>query len=255
MLYRIAIPGVLIFNKAYAIVGPLYLAVRVAVSSPVTGQDSLLVDSTNLKAIPWSLLFGSFIPSAAMYLPGFELRNGNTKHMIAGWYQQYNLYIAAFHLLFVAFLRADGNGVSSPAETLENTVPIYHLAFLMATGSFWTPILASALASTAPSFLGGKTSAQLQLHRTLIPPSPWSTIKSSTIYEGGTWLLLWEGLVGNAAMMIWATTLYYQARETTGTLEPLTALLYRCGGYAILGGNVGVATGLLWERDVLILGS
>jgi hypothetical protein len=80
-------------------------------------------------------------------------------------------------------------------------------------------------------------------------------VRCADIYEGGIWLLDWDALVGGSAVVVWAVTLYLQARETAGASEPISALLYRCAGYAMLGGNMGIATGLLWERDGLVLGN
>lgn len=247
-------PGIIIFNQSHAIFTPLYLAIRLLVASSSITPESLFVRRTDLAVIPWSFGLGYVLPLTAMALPGISVRGINTKHTLASWYQQWNLYIYGCHLALVAWNSSGDTAVKDESTSMLTSVrPVYILTLVMAAAAFWTPILVSSFATLIPEALGRGRSSQLRFSKVLLPPSPWRKIKCADIFQGGNWLIQWDGLIGGLGTSIWATALYIEARASISPHENLSSLLWRVLGYALLGGNMGVAAGMLWERDTLVL--
>lgn len=256
---RITIPGIFIFNQSHAVFTSLYLAIRLIVAAPATTPRGLMADSAHLSAIPWSFILGYLVPIFLMAMPGFPLSNFNTKHIIASMYQQWNLYISLLHVLLVTCWTHTGTmdrpRDESTKPLLSIVRPVYLLAFAMAVAWIWIPIFLSFVVRALRKIRKAPASSyeNLQLASFFIPPSPWSNSKCNNAFEGGKWLLQWDGIVGGLSTAVWAIALYAEARSAVEPREELGPLFTRLMWYMILGGPVGVATGALWERDALML--
>lgn len=256
---RIAIPGLFIFNQSHAVFTSLYLAIRLLVAVPATTEESLMIDAIDVHAIPWSFLLGYILPISLMALPGVSIYNVNTQHMLASFYQQWHLYISMAHILLVTLWTHTGTMSRLEDEyfktSLSTVRPIYALAFTMAVISVWVPILASFAIRALQRIRKAHPSSHknLQLSSIFIPPSPWSNVKCKNAFEGGKWLLQWDGIVGGLSTAVWAIALYAEARSAAEPQEALGSFYMRLMWYMVLGGPIGVATGALWERDTLVL--
>lgn len=256
---RVTIPGLFIYNQSHAVFTSLYLAIRLAVAAPPTTRESLMVDAIHLRAIPWSFLLGNILPLFIMAMPGLYVSGFNTKHVVASLYQQWNLYISLFHVLLVTWWNqneATMNMGDEGAETLlSNVRPVYIFAFAMSMASVWIPVFLSCAVRVLQKIRKAPKSSSngLTLASIFIPPSPWSELKCKDAFEGGKWLLQWDGIIGGLSTAIWAIALYAEARSVIQPHEGLGSLCMRLMWYMILGGPMGVATGVLWERDTIVL--
>lgn len=256
---RITIPGIFIYNQSHAVFTSLYLAIRLAVAAPPTTRASLVIDSVHLHAIPWSFILGNILPLFIMAMPGLYVSGFNTKHIVASLYQQWNLYITLLHVLLVALWDHNESRINMGNEgadtLLPNVRPVYILAFVMSIASVWIPISLSCAVRALQKIRKPSTSSQnsLTLTSLFIPPSPWSKLKCRNAFEGGKWLLQWDGIIGGLSTAVWAIALYAEAHSMVEPQEGLGSLCMRLMWYMILGGPMGVATGVLWERDILVL--
>lgn len=256
---RITIPGILIYNQSHAVFTSLYLAIRLAVAAPATTRKSLVIDTGHLEAITWSFLLGNILPLFVMAMPGLCVFKFNTKHIVASLYQQWNLYISFLHFLLVTWWGHNTATIVTPVDryskpSWSSLRSVYDFAFTMAVASVWIPILVSIGVRTLQKIRETPTPQHrnLQLRSLFIPPSPWSGVKCKDAFEGGKWLLQWDGIIGGFSTAIWAITLYSQARNTADSPEELGSFCMKLMRYMILGGPIGVATGVLWERDMLV---
>ncbi|KAK4617737.1 Terpene cyclase [Fulvia fulva] len=247
------IPGILIFNQSNAVFTPLYLAARLAVASPSISAPSLLVSPLDLDLIPWSFLLAYVIPLVAMAMPCLLIKGFNTKHVIASWYQQWNVYIALIHTLLAWTWIASGYDQNSSDATMEDFLgrlrPVYTFTMVFAGASLWIPVIISALAM----FSGRRSQQRLDIKHIFVPPSPWSKVKCRSAFEGGKWLLQWDGIIGSSASAVWALSLFNESRAMLAPDLPLKTILEKIALYLVMGGPMAVATGFLWERDALVL--
>lgn len=256
---RITIPGIIIFNHSHAVCCSLYLAIRLVVAAPATTQESLMVGTSDLRAIPWSVALGYLLPLFMISMPGLSVLNLNTKHVVAAWYQQWNVYIQVCHLLLMTSWthtgKLDKPAHKGPETLLSNLRPVYALLFAMTVVSVWVPIFISFAIRTSRKIR--KTPAlnqeKLEVASLLLPPSPWSKVQCKDGPEGGKWLLQLDGIVGGLSSAVWAIALYAEAYSVIQPQEGFRSFCMRLMLYMILGGPIGVATGALWERDVLVL--
>lgn len=249
---RITVPGILIFNQSNAVFTPLYLAIRLAFASPSFSPDALMISSTDLRAIPWSFLLGYVVPLLAMAVPSISTKRINTKHVIASWYQQWNLYISLAHTALVllwTYREVPHTGFTKNEELLNSLRPVYLFTMAFAAASLWVPVIASALAR----IFGTQNSQKLSIKSTFFPPSPWSKAKCVSVFEGGKWLLQWDGIIGSMGSAVWALASFTNTRALLAPELPLKAIVGKTVSYMVLGGPMAVATGFLWERDALVL--
>lgn len=253
---RITIPGLLIFNQSNAVFTPLYLAVRLAFAAPSHEAKSLTIGTADIQAIPLSFICAYVLPLGAMAMAGTVIRGFNTKHIIASFYQQWNLFISLAHFAFVWYSReAQKSDNLQPSQTLRGPEllielqPVYKLAMLLAAASLWGPIIVSAGAR----ILGGARREMLSLHSVFVPPLPWTGVQCRSIFEGGKWLLQWDGIIGSLGSAVWAIALYDDVRANLTPLQSSASFSWTIIRYFVIGGTMGVAVGMLWERDALVL--
>ena len=242
----------MIFNQSNAVFTPLYLAIRLAFASPSSTPNALMISSTDLRAIPWSFLLGYVVPLFAMAVPSISTKRVDTKHVIASWYQQWNLYISLAHTALVWLWRYRGVPQTGPMknEELSSSLrPVYLFTMAFAAASLWVPVIVSALARN----LGTQDSQRLSIKGSFFPASPWSKAKCVSVFEGGKWLLQWDGIIGSMGSAVWALALFGNTRALLAPELPLKAIVGKMVSYVVLGGPMAVATGFLWERDALVL--
>ncbi|KAF2207332.1 hypothetical protein CERZMDRAFT_51358 [Cercospora zeae-maydis SCOH1-5] len=251
----ITIPGILIFNQSNAVFTPLYLAIRLAVASRSSDTTGLEIHTEDVQAIRLSFFWGYILPLTAMAMPGLLVKRFNTKHIIASWYQQWNLFISLIHFGLVWWWRSSPSDTPkqdahapTDIELLHSLRPLYQLTMLFAAGSLWVPILISISALIS----GSSRRRRLGLRSIFVPPSPWSKIQCSDTFEGGKWLLQWDGIIGSIGSAVWALALFNDARVTWAPEQSLMSWWWTAMRYLALGGPIAVATGFLWERDALV---
>ena len=249
---RLAIPGILIFNHSHAVCTPLYLAFRLALATPSTPGD-LAIRSKDLEVLPWSFAIGYVLPLTLMALPNTP---AIFKHTIAGWYQQWHLYVSAVHFALIAIwpnspLADASTDLVEVWSVLDQT---YECVLYLAAAGHWGPIAFSLLAKFQPKQFDPGTAKIASLRRVLVPPSPFGELRSETMADGGKWLLQWDGIVGTLGTIVWAMSLF--RASTQGVLRPeiMDPLLKKLAEYFVVAGPMGIAIGLFRERDKMVMG-
>jgi len=220
----------------------------------VPTPDGLFIDPAHAHAFLWAFVIGYCVPILLISLPGITIHGVNTKHTLAGWYQQWNLYISSCHHVYAVCWRASNPQPIQPSveETLKSLERIYGFVFAMAAVTHWAPILVS-LAEMLRSAMAGKTASRfLQPRDVLLPASPFSDRKAESASEGGRWLIQWDVVTGTTATILWAAGLYFDACRALSLPAPYGKMAYRTMWWGALGGPMGVPVAYLWSRDELV---
>lgn len=253
---RISIPGVIIFNYSHAIFTPLYLAFRL-LCTPAPSAPGLSIDPPHLNTFAGSFLLAYCAPIVALSLPGVTIGGVDTKHALAGVYQQWNLYISMCQWLLITVTRP--GGYAQTIETYEGQLgplrAIYWMILLMAGIAFWIPVTL-ALSERVRCPLGLQGTRLLRRPReVLMAPSPFGGRLAKDASEGGRWLIQWDTITGTVATAVWAAALYWEAMQEAGGSK--AASLWAGGGrvlwLVLLGGPMGLPVVLLWQRDEMML--
>lgn len=221
-------------------------------ATPSTPEE-LAIRSTDLEVLPWSFAIGYILPLTLLAWPN---TSAIFKHTTAGWYQQWHLYMSAVHFGLLAIWPS-----SPPANASRELVEVWSvldqtyesLLYLAAAGN-WGPIALALLAKIQPKQFGPSTAKIASLPAVLIPASPFGKVRSETMADGGKWLLQWDNIVGTLGTLVWTISLF--GASTQGVLRPemVYPLLKRLAEYFVMAGPMGVAIGLLRERDKVVLG-
>jgi hypothetical protein len=234
---------------------PVYLALHLLTSPTAVAptREDILVDAVDLIALPASFVVGYIIPIVLIALPAPSAVTIIFKQTVMAWYQQWNLFISLPRFIFAYLLRRLYPASGFPTyRTL--ICYVYIFAFVLAAIPHWTVMVLSCTASLWPGLFADGISNLLRPSNMLIPKSPWSGVKDVSLSEGFRWVIQWDYLIGTAAMLAWAATMYVRARkEHTGHGSPALDILMKIIMYSLLGGPGGAAVGLLWERDKIVL--
>lgn len=234
---------------------PLYLALHLLTSPTAVAptREGILVDPIDLIALPASFVIGYIVPIILIALPAPSVVTTIFKHTAMAWYQQWNLFISVSHFIFACALRR-----WYPASKFPSYRTLicygYIFAFALTAIPHWTVMVLSCTASLWPSLFVNDISDLLRPSNMLIPKSPWSGVTDVSLSEGFRWVIQWDYLIGTAAMLAWAATMYARARKLH-TRHGYSALgiLMTIIIYSLLGGPMGAAVGLMWERDKIVL--
>ena len=191
-------------------------------------------------------------------MPGVTARDINSKHALAGIYQQWNLYISLCQFLLITMLGLGGDAApsgESPESRLVSLKHIYTLIIIIAGVTFWIPV-AVALAEGIRRALGLQ-----QIHPLVrpwdvfFPPSPFGGKTAKNASEGGRWLIQWDTFTGTAATVVWAAALHLQARMSVEESASLLDMQKGVFWPTLLGGPMGLPAAWLWQRDEMMLRS
>lgn len=215
---------------------------------PSVSEEGLLItDASYLRVFPWTILLGYVLPFIIMILPSRRIGNIDTKHTMAGWYQQYNLYISLVQWLLVAMWPGD-EAVIAPQKLPTFLESAYGAVFVLAgLTTYWLPIL---ICCWATLWSGNR---RLSFASVWVPFSPFRDMQMSTVWQGAKCLLQWDGIVGTAATIVWAATLYFEARRLVIEPEPVDSVMQKLAISALLGGPMAIPIRLLYERDIMVL--
>ena len=254
------IPGLIIFNHSHAVATPFYLALNLLLAASITATtpDDLSIAPQHLAAIPPSFVLGYIVPIILLALPAPRIVTLTFKHTLAGWYQQWSLFIAFFHCGYV-YLIADKTQSSprldqSASAYLSSLRVVYRLAFMMASIPHWTVCVISFTAWLCPSIFNEKKVECLKPVNVLVPTLPFTQRKVRDMAQGFLWLIQWDYILGMLGMIVWTMVLHSNARDVYGVDDSWSYMLLRFLAYTFLGGPAALPVMILWERDEWVFG-
>lgn len=236
---------------------PLWLAVHL-LTSPSAAKPTaadISIEPIHLLALPASFIVGFVLPLAPVVLP-VSLVSLQVKQTAMGWYQQWPLWIAVPHYMLVALLRLCSIPLKldSPETRLLLYRNVYIFAFAFAVFTH-LPVMSLSFAAFAwPSLFNYEYAHLLQPKHLLIPTSPFLDTKARNLAEGMLWLIQWDYFSGYVAPAVWAIFLRRKVKETLNKSDSLGYCLIRALIYLLMAGPIGIAIGMVWERDEILLG-
>ena len=93
----------------------------------------------------------------------------------------------------------------------------------------------------------------LQPIHLLVPMNPFSEVKAADLAQGMFWLIQWDYFSGYLAPVVWATFMYRRADAMLKRKSFWGYFLKRAPFYFLIAGPIGVAVGMVWERDEMLL--
>jgi hypothetical protein len=255
MLYSISVWGIFQFNHSNALITPLWLAVHL-LTSPSAAKPTaadISIEPIHLLALPASFIIGFVLPLVPVVLP-FSLVSLEVKQTAMGWYQQWPLWIAVPHYTLVALLRLCSlpSKLDSPKTRILLYRSVYIFAFAFAVFTH-LPVMSLSFAAFAwPSLFNYEYAHLLQPKHLLIPTSPFLDTKAKNLAEGMLWLIQWDYFSGYLAPAVWAIFLRRRVGETPNKSD-MGYCLIRALLYLLMAGPIGIAIGMVWERDEILL--
>ena len=212
------------------------------------------IDPIHLLALPASFIIGFVIPLIPVMLP-FSIIGAEAKQTAMGWYQQWPLWIAVAHYTLVVLLRATSASSNFISQKNEQIIYrcVYTFAFAFAVLTHLPVMVVSFTASVWPALFKDEYIHLLQPKHLLVPTNPFSDTKVTDLAEGMFWLIQWDYFSGYLAPAFWAFSLYRIADATRSQSGSLRHSLIRAALYCLMAGPVGIAVGMIWERDEMML--
>ncbi|KAJ5533128.1 hypothetical protein N7494_009680 [Penicillium frequentans] len=243
--------GVMAQLKTFALWGPLYCGLHLATSITATKPtvQNIRIPRIIRFAIPIAYAIGYVIPSILMVLPAPNVISTDQKQIFIAVWQAWAISVGimttmAFYLL----------GPWIRDDTSTDHRGVYAFAFVYAAVAHlisWTISLATVV---APALFHDRYVQALHPSNVFLLPSPWNTaaFPVEDVSVAAHHFLRWDCLIGSACMQIWAVTLYVRACRIGGEPINWSVLGAKIVLLTILGGPIGSAVALMWERDNLI---
>lgn len=103
-----------------------------------------------------------------------------------------------------------------------------------------------------PGLFNAEYLEKLHPQRVFINKIPLDSVRVSSVEEGSLWFLQWDNTIGSISVMLWAVALYRKACAEAKIRASAVELGVKICLLVILGGPVGAAVELVWERDELV---
>jgi len=205
--------------------------------------------------LPASFIIGFVFPIILVALPAPSAVSIIFKQSIMGWYQQWNLYIALAHVLLAtgARLLFPASIAADPAKFLKLYRQVYAFALGLAAIGHLPVMVMTCTAALWPGLFKDEFVSVLSPSHILIPTSPFSGLRTKNLTEGMFWLIQWDYFSGTFSHVIWATVVYLRARSARRLGDSAMDMLRKAASYFLIAGPIGIAVGLIWERDELLL--
>lgn len=245
---------------------PVYLIIHLLTSptsTPGLTEDIVSMTGQDLFILPFAVIGAYVVPTIMMALPSPRLVAPASHY---NWLSLWQAFPVAQSLYHGIYKRITGpiNFKQNASEQMDDLyrslaalsfVPHSTLLALAATPAHLVP-------DSVLAFLPGITRKSIEnfdLIKAFVPHMPWSSpvatglgakvIKAQGLTELVKMFLQWDVYVGGAAILIWSVFVYSVARPEKSLV---TSVLPRVLVWTALGGPVGAATMVLWERDVAV---
>lgn len=258
--------GFVFQNITYTVTAPLYLVVHL-ITSPISHAkplpSALSVDADDLVTLPFVITSAFVVPTIMMSLPSPAFTSPSAHYGWNAMWQGFPVFQSIYHFFY--------KRIFVTPFRLKNVLPvkvtyIYGFALVLAVVSQSTLLaLATTPAHLLPDTLleclpgvNRETLAQVDFARAFVPYWPWSSPKvdAESMSPAGEGLaelvklfLQWDIYCGGLAVLVWAIYAYCVALPGKGILS---GVALKVVFWTVLGGPVGAATALLWERDTVL---
>lgn len=260
--------GFIFQNITYTVTVPIYLIIHL-LTSPVSNVNpspaALAFDTQDLYLLPASVTMAYIVPTWNMSRPVSATLTAAAHYSWQALWQVFPVAQTMYH--------STAKRLTAPLRFQPDFYPqlddIYRAVALASFGP-QTALLAVAAtpAHLVPDALvkhvPGLTRdlfRQITLTNAFVPCLPWASpavVTTTTTSVGGGVVaadglpqlvqnfLQWDVYLGGAAVLAWAVFVHAAARPGTSVWG---GTLPRAAVYTVLGGPVGAATMLLWDRD------
>ncbi|KAH8815400.1 hypothetical protein F5884DRAFT_772201 [Xylogone sp. PMI_703] len=253
----VSIWGILQFNHSNALITPIWLALHLLTSPSAftPTADDIWIEPVHLLVLPISVVLGFVIPLAPVMLP-FSVISVEMKQTAMGWYQQWPLWIALPHYAIVALLRPKFS--SSRLADKTNVLVLYRYIYAFASAFAILTHIPVMVVSCTASLWSGLFNPEyvklIQMSHLLVPMNPFSEVQAKDLAEGMFWLIQWDYFSGYIAPIFWSLILYRKAQTTVHKNNGSWSYIWkRVVLYFLISGPIGIAVGLIWERDEMLL--
>ncbi|KAJ4390952.1 hypothetical protein N0V93_004551 [Gnomoniopsis smithogilvyi] len=255
--------GFIFQNLTYTVSVPIYLIIHL-LTSPVSSVNpspaTFAIDTQDLFVLPLSITGAFVVPTVMMALPAPAMVSAASHYSWQAAWQIFPVTQSATHKLYKRITAP----LSFKHNFHEQLDDIYRAVALLSFAP-QTALLAVAAtpASLVPElvyrYVPGLTKEvfqHLDLTKAFVPCMPWNspvytTLSSKVVSAKGLpelvkLFLQWDVYLGGTALLAWSVFVYSVARPEKSFLS---SILPKIAVYTVLGGPVGAATMLLWERD------
>lgn len=256
--------GVIFQNITYTVSVPIYLIIHLLTSptsAPSPAPSTFAISSHDLYVLP-SSLFGAFVlPTVMMSLPVPDLVSATAHY---NWQAAWQIFPLTQSLAHHTYKRLTAPIAFKPdswpqLDALYRGIALLSFApqtALLAIAATPASAVPDALFSYLP-FLTRDVFVHVTLRSAFIPLLPWNSpvvesvarkavVSPEGLAELVKLFLQWDVYVGGAAVLVWGVFVYSVARPEKAFWG---STLPRVLGWTVLGGPVGAAVMLLWERD------
>lgn len=256
--------GFIFQNITYTVSVPIYFIIHL-LTSPVSSANpspaALAIDTQDLFVFPLSVTGAFVVPTVMMCLPAPAMLSAASHYTWQAIWQIFPVTQSATHKLYKRITAP----LSFKHNFHEQLDDIYRatalLSFVPQTALL---VVAATPATLVPDLvfryvpgLSKELFQSINLVKAFVPSLPWdspvyTSLSSKVVSARGLpelvkMFLQWDVYMGGTALLAWSVFVYSVARPDK---QFLSSTLPRIAVYTVLGGPVGAATMLLWERDV-----
>lgn len=262
-LIRTGTLGFIFQNLTYTVSVPIYLIIHL-LTSPVSSVNpspaAFAIDTQDLFVLPLSITGAFIVPTVMMALPAPATVSAASHYTWQAMWQIFPVTQSATHRLYKRITAPLSFKLNFHeqlddfyrATALLSFVPQTTLLAVAATPAHLVP---DAVIRYVPG-LTKEVFQHVNLANAFVPCLPWhspvyTALSSRVISAKGlpelvTLFLQWDVYLGGTALLAWSIFVYSVARPE----KPFwSSILPKIAAYTVLGGPVGAATMLLWERD------
>lgn len=229
-------------------------------SSVNPAAADLAIDTQDLFVLPLSITGAFIVPTVMMSLPAPATVSAATHYTWQAMWQIFPVTQSASHRLYKRITAP----LSFKHNFHEQLDDIYRAIALVSFVPHTTLLAVAAtpahlVPDAAIRYVPGLTKAafqQVDLTNAFVPCLPWNSpvftaLSSKVVSAKGLpelvkLFLQWDVYLGGTAVLAWSVFVYSVARPEKTFLS---SILPKIAVYTLLGGPVGAATMLLWERD------
>ncbi|KAJ9223023.1 hypothetical protein DTO271D3_623 [Paecilomyces variotii] len=205
------------------------------------------------NTLPLALFIGYFIPTALLAAPTAIFNMDTKQSFLAAW-QLWPLTVSFLLSLTKYFsprcTRPDN--IHDRRADILSLRYLYAFAFACAAIPHLGTWLISLTSVIYPGLFNAEYLEKLHPQRVFINKIPLDSVRVSSVEEGSLWFLQWDNTIGSISVMLWAVALYRKACAEAKVRVSAVELGVKICLLVILGGPVGAAVELVWERDELV---
>lgn len=255
--------GLLIQTLAYAVITPLYLILHLSTSptarSPSVAEIS--VDMSSLISIPVAISIGYILPAVLLALPAPSVLSFDRKQILMAVWQAFPVWVDVLQrtISFIVAMvsNTERKSAISPAKAsatyIRATRYVYLFALILSGFSHISAMTLAATSKFFPGLFAPQYVGVFNPSNVFFPSTISMTTQMSSIENGVLLLLQYDGLIGSASLVIWASAVFVRAYGRRRPFDQWLSLVAANVLLTALVGPVGCAVAILWARDEAVL--